>query len=220
MRLIASPDTSQTLSLAAMFQSVALVHQLARRDRHDRYALRECALSLIRLDAQSVEDVYGTVYGVDLGLRTLVSLLSGKAEASHREIYQYAVAVHQLSTKLSRLQRTSDVIHNELMVIKEKFLDNAEGTTDDDDTAESIDDPLYESLADLYSRTISYLTPRIIVHGAPGRLKEPYVVNRVRTALFAGIRAAYLWQQFGGRRWHLLFNRKDYVLVAKSLLND
>jgi len=33
-----------------------------------------------------------------------------------------------------------------------------------------------------------------------------------------GIRAAILWRQVGGRRWHLLFNRKRYFKDAKGLI--
>ena len=206
--MIASPDSDQILAMAGVSQSAKLVYQMSKQDRHDESALRSVTDSLFKLDAKTTEQVYESVYSLDLGLRTIVALFANRPDASSRDIYQYAVAMHQLSTKLMKLQKTSNVIRDGLLEIEQKF-------SGEDETRP---DELYESVAGLYSRTISYLTPRIIVHGVSGKLQDSNTVNRVRTALFAGIRSAYLWHQLGGRRWHLLLRRKDYVTVARRLL--
>jgi len=205
-----NPNKEQTIALAGLLQSSALVHQLATQDRHDRYALHESAYSLIRLDAQSTEEVYGSVSSVDLGLRTLIKIFSSRPGGSVREIYQYAIGVHQLSAKLFKLHKTSKVVQEGLEKIQLEYIDYYQ--------EETYDDKLYQALADLYSTTISYLTPRIIVQGSQFRLQEEQTVHKVRTALFSGIRSAYLWHQVGGRRWQLLFNRRDYIEVARHLI--
>ena len=211
--MIKQPDRDTTLAFAGVFQSAALVYQIAKRGNYDVGAMQQSGYSLIRLDADNIEDIYSSVFGVDLGLRTIIKLFSEKPDVSSRDIFQYAISVHQLSIKLKKLAKTSEIIHKELEIIQSQYPD----LTDNLDQI-SNDDELHASLAKLYSRTISYLTPKIMVQGSPERLQQPQTVNRVRTALFAGIRSAYLWEQLGGRRWHLVLNRKAYVGVAKFLL--
>jgi len=77
-----------------------------------------------------------------------------------------------------------------------------------------------DDLAQLYARTISTLTPRIIVSGEHGYLTNPRTAARVRAVLLAGIRAAYLWNQLGGRRWHLVFRRSRTGKAADQLLQE
>jgi high frequency lysogenization protein len=211
MSIISPPDRDLTLALAGLFQASALVHQVARLDQFDQQAMYESSYSLIRLDAASIEEVYGSEIGVELGLRTMIQLFSGQADDATREVYTYAVAMHQLGLKLAKFQKTSDVIRGELEQMQERFI-NMQDPESDLDT-------LHEALADLYTRTISHLTPRIIVQGDPEKLQQSSSVNRIRAALFSGIRSAFLWHQLGGRRWKLVIGRKDYVNMARRILN-
>jgi high frequency lysogenization protein len=74
------------------------------------------------------------------------------------------------------------------------------------------------ALADIYVNQISTMQPRIMVSGDPSYLHNPDNINRIRSLLLAGIRAAMLWWQIGGRRRQILFNRSRYVAQAKMLL--
>lgn len=74
------------------------------------------------------------------------------------------------------------------------------------------------NIADLYSRTISELGPRIMVNGEQHHLTNTTISNKIRTVLLSGIRSAVLWQQLGGRRWHILFTRSRYIKTAQSFL--
>lgn len=208
--MIAAPNKDLTLAFAGVFQSATLVYQIAKLERFDEQALHESAYSLLRLDSENTEQIYGSVFGLDLGLRAIIRAFSSKPDQSTRDIYQYAAATHQLSRKLFRLHNTSDIIQTELREIQIDYLDRYEDHLSRGD--------LYEELSTLYSKTISLLTPRIIVQGASEKLQRPETVNQVRTALFAGIRSAYLWHQLGGRRWQLLFNRNQYIALCKDLI--
>jgi len=77
---------------------------------------------------------------------------------------------------------------------------------------------LVDKLAELYTRTISLLGPRIMVSGEHGHLANPVVAARVRATLLAGIRSAVLWRQLGGRRLQLLFSRRKVARTAAELL--
>ena len=208
--MMALPNKDLTLAFAGMIQSATLVRQLAKEDRHDEEALWQSAQSLIRLDADRAEEVYGSVHGVELGLRKIVLLFGAQSMVEDRDIFNYTIFVHQISTKLMKLEKTSRIIHAELEEIRQDLHRPGE--------PEYEPERLFESLAGLYTRTISYLTPRIIVRGESGRLQDPATVNRVRTALFSGIRSAYLWNQLGGRRWKIVFQRKAYVNRARQLM--
>jgi high frequency lysogenization protein len=57
-----------------------------------------------------------------------------------------------------------------------------------------------------------------MVNGEHGHLGNPVVAAKVRAALFAGIRSAFLWHQLGGNRWQLLFSRKKIATEAGKIL--
>ena len=73
-------------------------------------------------------------------------------------------------------------------------------------------------LADIYSTTISTLSPRIMVRGEPLHLQNPENINRIRALLLAGIRSAMLWRQCGGRRLQILLGRKRLWRISDDLM--
>jgi high frequency lysogenization protein len=75
-----------------------------------------------------------------------------------------------------------------------------------------------EKIAELYTQTVSTLGPRILVNGEQGYLANTLIAAKVRCVLFAGIRAGFLWRQLGGRRWQLLFRRKQIADEASAIL--
>jgi high frequency lysogenization protein len=75
-------------------------------------------------------------------------------------------------------------------------------------------------LADVYSETISTISPRIMVKGDPRFLSQQAIANQVRALLLAGLRSAVLWQQCGGSRLSLLFGRRVLVDAAAQLLTE
>ena len=80
------------------------------------------------------------------------------------------------------------------------------------------DSQIAGSLASIYSDIISPLAPRIQVAGNPDHLRQPVNQQRVRALLLAGVRAAVMWRQMGGRRRQILFNRKRIVESASQAL--
>jgi high frequency lysogenization protein len=76
------------------------------------------------------------------------------------------------------------------------------------------------NLANLYQETLSTFSFRIQVTGEPRNLKNSDNADKIRALLLAGIRAAILWRQVGGRRWHLLFFRSRVGKSASRILNS
>ncbi len=204
---------NQVLALAGMFQSACLVQQLAREGHTDSAALRTSIQSILALDAPDVETIYGSTHGVRLGLELLNSKLTGKTKLADMEMARYVVAMVQLEGSLRRNPKMLDDIRQGIDTARAqmKFFES-------DAPADGVHPLLMEKLAQLYSQTISTLTPRIMVSGAHGHLANPAIAARVRAALLAGIRSAVLWRQLGGRRWQLLFRRAKIARAAAELL--
>jgi high frequency lysogenization protein len=74
-------------------------------------------------------------------------------------------------------------------------------------------------LAELYVSTLSTLKPRVLVNGSPLILQQQPVVERIRAALLAAVRAAVLWRQLGGRQWQLVLKRRQYAMLTRGLLS-
>lgn len=201
------------LALAGIFQSARLVQQLAREGRTDNDALRASIQSILALDAPDVETVYGGARGVHLGLELLSTRLSGKTQPSDMEMARYVVALVQLEGNLRHRPAMLDAIRQGIDTARAqmKFFQN-------DAPLEDVHPLLMDKLAELYSQTISTLTPRIMVSGEHGHLNNPAIAAKVRATLLAGIRSAVLWRQLGGRRWQLLFTRGKIARTASELL--
>ena len=207
----------RTLALAGLFQAARLAQDLARRGQTDNAAFAASLQSILRLDAPSTEDVFGGPAGVTLGLTLLRDQLKAPADAAAVEMLRYVVALllleRRLSTRPDMLQRMGE----EIKQIESRMQFFA---AQDNAATNSAHPRRVEKLAELYSQTISTLTPRIMVSGEHGHLNNPATAAGVRAALLAGIRAAVLWRQLGGRRWQLLFTRRSIAHQAAMILKE
>jgi high frequency lysogenization protein len=91
-------------------------------------------------------------------------------------------------------------------------------TIDDGLELHEIKDLQAQQIASLYTKTISTLSPRIVINGRPQFLQVDRTVNWIRTLLFSGLRSAVLWKQMGGGRFSLMFGRKKMLEAAQTLL--
>jgi high frequency lysogenization protein len=210
---VAGSFHDQVLALAGVVQSACLVQQCAREGRADGAALHASIQSILALDAPDVETIYGGMRGVRLGLEMLSTKLTGKTKPSDLEMARYVIAMVQLEGSLRRKPKMLDDIRQGIEAARSqmKFFEN-------DAPAESVHPLLLDKLAELYSQTLSTLTPRIMVSGEHGHLANPAIAAKVRATLLAGIRSAVLWHQLGGRRWQLLFSRGKIARAAAELL--
>jgi high frequency lysogenization protein len=197
----------QALALAGVFQAAELVRQAAQHGTWSGYAASASLDSLFRLESDSVEEVYGGSERLRLGLETLAGVLGG--EDSHAQSLQYAVALLQLQRKFTR----DGAMMQEVGIALERI---------ERDTA-SLEEPQREeqraeAVADLYTHTVSTITPRIVVNGNPRYLQTPRTVAWIRALLFSGLRSGVLWQQLGGGRFKLLFGRRRLLEETRQLL--
>ena len=210
-----TPYTNRTLALAGICQAARLAQDLARRGQTDKTAFAASIQSVLHLDAASTPAVYGGEDGVTLGLGLLRDPLHLRAQGPDIEWVRYVLSLMQLERALAKhpdmaARISSGITHAALQM---KFFEEK-----DNPTHEPVHPRWVEKLAELYTQTISTLTPRIMVNGEHGNLTHPAIAAGVRAALLAGIRSAVLWRQLGGRRWQLLFMRRGIAAQATALL--
>jgi high frequency lysogenization protein len=204
----------RVLALAGVFQAARLTQQLSRDGRAEPEPFRASVHSLLMVDADSTAEVYGGVQGVALGLEIISSKLGAAASAKDLEMAKYAMATIQLAAALKRRPEVAEAIGAGMRTIESQmtFFE----PVDDDATHPR----LVEKLGELYTQTLSTISPRIMVSGDQGNLANAHVAASVRSVLFAGVRSAVLWRQLGGSRWHLLLQRKSIMAEAKRLLTE
>ncbi|MCU7830490.1 MAG: high frequency lysogenization protein HflD [Candidatus Thiodiazotropha sp. (ex Myrtea sp. 'scaly one' KF741663)] len=201
-------DNDRAIALAGLFQACHLAQQVAHKGMADAQALTGNIHSLFQVDTAQVLDVFGSLQNLAPGLRLAHRQLSG-SEPRDNELTRYLLSLVQLERKLigdaERLESISEGIKSTAARLPHFPQTHSN---------------ILASLADIYAGNISTLQPRIMVSGEPVYLQNPDNVNRIRALLLAGIRAAMLWRQMGGRRRQLLFNRKRVVTTLHGLLDS
>lgn len=198
--------SNQTIALAGIAQACALVRQLATTGNADLTAMTASIGSVLKIDSDSVIDVFDGLTGIQHGLQELDKQLTSRVVANPEQA-RYAAQLVHLQKQLSQNSQMMNQIHI--------------GITKAQAQAEHysvMHENVLANLADIYHSTISTLQPRIMINGDPQHLSNQNIVNRIRALLLAGIRASLLWRQCGGSRWHLLFARKKLQDEANRLL--
>jgi high frequency lysogenization protein len=197
-------DHDRAIALAGVLQAADLVRGLARRGQAHAEEVETCLASLIQIDAADSAAVYGGVARLHSGLRLLEQQLN---QPQDMELTRYVVALLSLERKLSRRTDLLDVLRAGL----EEIIQNLPHFPVDHGNT-------IARFADLYLRTLSTLSPRIMVSGDPTHLSHPETANRIRALLLAGVRAATLWRQSGGGRFTLLVRRNPLLREVRRLL--
>lgn len=200
---------NQVLALAGLAQAAELVKQTARRGSCDEPALAALVLSLVKVDAEDVPDVYGGLKGLTLGLEVLARQL-GETHRIDRETARYAANLLTLEPLV--MARPDFVATLSESILTVETLQSGGGRP--------LDPRVFQVFATAYQATASRLLPRIMVVGDSRRLADPQNADRVRTLLLAGIRSARLFRQAGGSRWRLILGRNRFRRLALSLLGE
>ena len=197
----------KTLALAGVFQAAELVRQAACHGTWSGYAATACLDSLFAMEADSVAAIYGGRERMRLGLETLLSVLDGDNE--YADTLRYAVGLIQLQKRFSRNRKMQAEVGESLERI---------AGVDSELPQHEREDHQSHEVAGLYARTLSNLTPRIIVSGKPQYLQNERTTDWIRTLLMAGVRSATLWHQLGAGRFELMFGRKKIIRDVRAYL--
>ena len=200
--------TNQTIALAGIAQVAVLVQQLATTGTCDQQAMEASIGSVLKLDSDSVADIYGGLAGLKLGLEQLDGQITGD-KAPNPEQARYAASIVFLERKLSERKDMLNTIR--AGIVKAQAQSEQFGL---------LHGNVLASLGGLYQSTISTLQPRVMVNGEQTYLSRPDIASKVRALLLAGVRSALLWRQCGGSRWKFIFYRKKIQTELQFLLKQ
>lgn len=207
--MFSKPSKQQALALAAIFQASNQVYKLAYTGDSDADKMAFSMSTLLNQNPDSLEQLYGAVENLQDGLATMQKFLENAnniSEPKYKEIISYVMSSIHLASKLSADQQ--------LLTKIEHGIDNARQQAEHFTITH---DNVYSNVGALYQETISKMRLRIQVMGSAVYLQQSAVSARIRCMLFSAIRNAFLWRQLGGKRRHLLLQRKAFIQIINDL---
>ena len=184
-----------SLSLAGVVLAADLVHAAAHGLDQDEAATRSVKLAITSQHAEQLRDVFPQIGDFRTGVKATVSALQGQPD--NPEALRYALQLIELASLLKRSPDVIDRLGKELDQLPQ--------------------DPTDQEFARAYQASISTLGKRIQVTGNPTLLQQQDTADNIRALLLGGVRFAWLWQQLGGRRWHLVLKRKQLLRAMEAL---
>ena len=196
----------QVIALAGVAQAARLVDQISRTGSYPVEFLEPSIHSLFVFDPESIQDIFGGVPGVKLGLHNLSSILADKNAQENHEIVRYLFSMIYLERKFAADTEMMAVVHTRL-----------EHTSFRAEHFSSNVNELCHSISGIYQDTLSQQRFRIKVSGSAEHLQNPKNADIIRALLLAGVRAAFVWRQLGGHRWRLLMQRRKLLKASQNL---
>ena len=199
----------QVIALAGVAQAARMVDQVAKTGTYPSAFFEASLRSLFAFDVPTTEAVFGNIQGVKLGLRCIVDMLTDAANEDNVAMGLYLRGLFKLEAQFRKRTDLQEVVATRLGHV------NFKAQHFSDDAVE-----LASSVSSIYQDTISHLPYRIKVKGSVQHLQETKNSDLVRTLLLAGLRAAHLWHQLGGRQRHFILRTRQLVTVAESLSRE
>ena len=200
---------NQTIAMAALCEAALLIQQVSKGQAFDSQALATLVAGIMNTAPENVDQVYPNLASLKQGSYLLVHQLSGQATSKDVEVTRYLAGMMSLSKKLLNNQTALTGLSSSLKEV-ERRLEHFDIT----------DASIIGNFADIYSKNISPIGQKIKVIGTPQNLKQPIIQNQVRALLLAGVRAAVLWRQMGGKRRQFIFSRNKILKSAISFNNE
>jgi high frequency lysogenization protein len=205
-------DKEQALALAAIFQAAVLADQVATQGSADSDKAEPLLSSVLNLDPKDFNQIYPDATALKTGLLALqATLTGGQPDNELFKPINYALSLVQLASLLRRNQDLLNILRHRLEALSDQRTQALTGQSQQDQA---------QRLAAIYVDTVGTLKMRIRVQGEPHLLQDDRNASMIRAFFLAGVRAAFLWHQVGGRRWHLLLSRKRLQQAVQALLSE
>ena len=198
----------RVLALAGVWQAATLVDRIAHTGLVDSSALEASIDSVLRIDAADAAAVFGGGRGVETGLRALTGHGNGR-DAVGMRLTRYVISLVHLERRLAKNPAMLETVRSGILDAQRQA-----------EHFNSTHGAVLGALAHIYEQTFSTLRYRIQVNGEQIHLGNADNVSRIRALLLAGVRAAVLYHQCGGRSWSLLLQRRRLSHSAEELLQS
>ena len=198
----------RTLALGGLLQACRAAHEIAQLGMTSNDKLISALETIFITNPKDTLEVYGDVKNIYQGLNLLRELLVDWTAISKSAPAKTAVAIVLLERKLQK----STTLLKELREGIASLSADRERLPLTSGSAETT-----QRLSALYKKTISQISPKIIIKGQPKNLTIGLNTERIRSLLLAGVRSAVLWRQVGGVKLDLVFNRKKIIRCCEEL---
>jgi high frequency lysogenization protein len=207
---------NQVIALAGTAQAVYLVQQLARKGRTYPDDFLTSVESVLKLDADTPEAIFGDIQYLRTGLLVLMELLGADPGIDRRP-------ARPVDRELARYFGNM-IFHGQAVTRKEerirKIRTGVERAYRQAEQLNSIHPHVIATLAETYQEAISPYKPRVMILGEPYYLSNEENSRIIRALLLAAARSSALWWHCGGSHFRLLFGRKDFQREARTLLDS
>lgn len=191
----------QTIALAGAMQSAILVDRLAKQQQYSEAAAYGLVHSIFETDPRKIEDVYDGLANLKIGFQALASV-----RELPRDVMIYFTHMLKLQKRLRQHASYLNIMGSGIENVKGRLVHFS-----------MMHDNIQMALADLYTQTISKLSPRIYVQGNPAIAMTELHAAKIRTLLLAGVRSGILWHQEGGTTWSRIMQYHKIAAEANKL---
>ena len=204
--------TQLSIALAGVFQCAILIHQLASYGVCDEEQFKNAIETIFVMDAPDVSSVFGSYQNMYPGLWEIVKTFQKNYSGKQKiipQISQYVFSTTLMQYKLAKEKNKLDLLGRRIKQI-----------TSQAQYFSSTHQQVIANLAELYLQVMGSYKLNVQVIGKAQFLENKKILEKIRALFLAAIRSAFLWQQLGGRRWHLLFCRRAYINAINLLIKE
>lgn len=211
---------SETIALAALFQSAAHIQRIARFGAIDEQAIAPLMRALVITDPNYIEDIYAPKRLLP-GLNQLLSSLYPKeaTQPKNAELIKIAFNIISLESNLEKQELVLNQLDKEVDTLREDVL-KLHPNYEDAPNNILLDYEVIKLYSKIYSSLISPNFPKLIIYGEQSYLSRTEFQEMIRALLLSGIRASMLWRQIGGKRYSLMFRYKEIIECARQIISD
>ena len=185
------------ISLCAIFQCSYLIDQASVSNFENISDIEMLIKSIYITKSLKTKDIYYDETKLIDGLTSLKKVLHGKNDASLLNIQKYVLSSIILQKKINKINNLKNLIR--------KKIDNYHNNSM---ISENLNYQIKYS-EQIYKEYISLIKPRVIISGTKEYLEKNS--SLIRALLLSSIRAAFLWNELSGSKWHLILKRKEIL---------
>lgn len=213
-----TPRQLRLLALASVYQAAGLAYAFASQGSaaiNGHQVAFDALLRSALSDDTDIRKRLGHIDGLLMGIRHIEGRL-GKLpvkQASPRvkspsEIDRYAVALLRIERNVYSKPNLVDLIAQQKKILSQRvaFFDQRYRHPS-----------ILAGMATTYLETAGTLRTRLTIKGQQATLTDPTNVDCIRACLFAGMQAAHIWYDLGGRPWQLVFGRRAMLEDIRML---
>ena len=196
-------DENYIKSLSALLQSSYLVNKISTVNYDGSNDSRILINSIYVKDTFDTKLIYKDNNKLLDGYATLKKILSGDNDTSLITVQKYALNMILIQKNINKI--------SDLKILIRKKIDNYQ---ENSMMSTNLSD-LIAYTEEIYTEYIGIIRPRVVVSGKKEYLEKNS--SLIRALLLSGIRAAFLWDYFGGSKWQLMFRRKEILNKCENL---